>query len=274
MPAEHAGEGMEQIQQHNKEAALEKAEEGAACILQAGCLLMSSGAEVYRVEETMTRMGYSIPGVQYCTSYVTVTGIFCSVVVDGQTVTRMARIRSQNRNLSMVAAVNTLSRQAEQEHFSARTLWKKLMAIEKIPDYSDGVKTLWGAIGAAGFVIFFGGGLQELGFVFLIGLVVRYGSVLLGRFRINEFFVNMFLSFVAAMLSVLFHKIDPQASVSIMIISSIMLLVPGLMITNALRDSVMGEPLSALVLLMQALLVAGAIAVGVLLGLSLFGVNI
>lgn len=52
-----------------------------------------------------------------------------------------------------------------------------------------------------------------------------------------------------------------------MIISSIMLLVPGLMITNALRDSVMDEPLSALVLLMQALLIACSIAIGVLLGL-------
>lgn len=52
-----------------------------------------------------------------------------------------------------------------------------------------------------------------------------------------------------------------------MIISSIMLLVPGLMITNALRDSVMDEPLSAVVILMQAVLIACAIAIGVLIGL-------
>lgn len=265
---------MEQKDWLKKEQSLQEAEEGAACILQAGCLLMSGGAEVYRVEETMTRMGYSIPGVEYCTSYVTVTGIICSVVVGGQTVTRMARIRSQSRNLSLVSAVNALSREAEQNHYESVVLWKKLKQIQKIPDYSDGMKTLWGAIGAAGFVIFFGGGFQELGFVFLIGLVVRYGSVLCGKMKINEFFVNMFLSFLAAVLAVLFHHIDPEASVSIMIISSIMLLVPGLMITNALRDSVMGEPLSAVVLLMQALLIAGAIAVGVLMGLSMVGVNI
>ncbi|EJW91767.1 membrane protein, partial [gut metagenome] len=59
--------------------------------------------------------------------------------------------------------------------------------------------------------------------------------------------------------------------VNTMVISSIMLLVPGLMITNALRDSVMGEPLSALVLLTEAVLVACAIALGALTGLYIMG---
>lgn len=264
----------ERNEEKTREQSLKQAEQDAACILEAGRMLMSSGAEVYRVEETMTRMGHSIPGVECCTAYVTVTGILCSVVAGGQSVTRMARIRSQERDLSKVAAINALSRQTEQEHFSAQILWQKLKEIEQGPDYSDGIRTLWGAIGAAGFVLFFGGGLYELGFVFLIGLGVRYGSVLCGRLQINEFFVNLFLSFLAALMSVLFHRMVPEASMSIMIISSIMLLVPGLMITNALRDSVMGEPLSALVLLMQALLTASAIAAGVLMALSLFGVNI
>lgn len=254
-----------------KEASLQEAEDGAACILKVGELLMSSGAEVYRVEETMTRLGNSIPDVDCCAAYVMVTGIICSVEVNGQTVTRMARITSQNRNLSMVSAINDLSRSAERMHYTAQELKVKLAAIERVPDYSDTVKALWGAIGAAGFVIFFGGGLIEMGFVFLIGLVVRYFSVVCDHLRINDFFVNMFLAFLAAVLAVLFHRLLPSASASKMIISSIMLLVPGLMITNALRDSVMGEPLSSLVLLMQALLIAAAIAIGVLVGLYTVG---
>lgn len=254
-----------------KEVSLYEAESAAACILQAGCMLMSNGAEVYRVEETMTRMGYSIPGVSYCTSYVTVTGIMCSVEVGHQTVTRIARIKSLSRNLSLVSAVNELSRKAENAHYSASELMARLLKLNKVPNYSDGTKALWGAIGAAGFVLFFGGGLLELGFVFVIGLLVRFSSIFLDRIHINEFFVNVFLSFLTAVFSVWFHKIAPDAQTSIMIISSIMLLVPGLTITNALRDSVMGEPLSALVLLTQAMLVASAIAVGVLIGLSVMG---
>lgn len=258
---------MESSQTNRKEQSLLAAEAGAAAILKAGVMLMSSGAEVYRVEETMTRMGYSIPGVDYCTAYVMVTGILCSVEVDGQTVTRIARIHNQSRNLEVVGAVNALSREAEKNHYSSEQLKLKLKKLKNLPNYSDGQKALWGAIGAAGFVIFFGGGLTEMFFVFLIGLAVRYGTVLCEKLKINEFFVNALLGFASAVLSVLFHNMVPSTSTSIMIISSIMLLVPGLMITNALRDSVMGEPLSALVILMQAMLIAAAIAVGVMLGL-------
>lgn len=263
---------MEEKMFRDKELSLIEAEQAAACILQAGCMLMSNGAEVYRVEETMNRMGYSIPGVTYCTSYVTVTGIMCSVEVRGQTVTRIARLKDLSRNMTLVSAVNELSRCAEQEHFSAEELMARLLRMNRLPNYSDLTKTLWGAIGAAGFVLFFGGGLLELVFVFLIGLFVRMSSIACARIQINEFFVNMILSFLTAILSVGIHRLIPEAQTSIMIISTIMLLVPGLTITNALRDSVMGEPLSALVLLMQAMLVACAIAIGVILGMTLMGV--
>lgn len=260
---------MEEKNWKYKEQALFEAEKAAACILQAGCMLMSNGAEVYRVEETMTRMGFSIPGVNYCTAYVTVTGVMCSVEVAGQTVTRIARIKSLDRNMTLVSAVNDLSRQAEKKHYSAQTLTQKLLALNELPNYSDRVKALWGAIGAAGFAIFFGGGLIEIGLVFLIGLLIRLCSILCSRVHINVFFVNVLLSFMAAILAVVFHYLIPQAQISILIISSIMLLVPGLTITNALRDSVMGEPLSSLVLMTQAMLVACAIAIGVLMGLGL-----
>lgn len=255
----------------NDAKALEKAEISARAILRAGKMLMSSGAEVYRVEETMTRLGYSIADIDYCAAYVMVTGIICSVEVGGQTVTRMARIRSQSRNLGIVNAINALSRAAEKKHYSPEQLLKKLQLIQKLPDYTDGQKALWGAIGAAGFAIFFGGGQAEMVLVFVAGLAVRYVSILCAKVNVNEFFINMLLSFVTAVLCVFFHRVVPETQTSIMIISVLMLLVPGLMITNALRDSVMGEPLSAVVLLMQALLIAAAIAAGVLVGLYVMG---
>lgn len=253
------------------ETALKKAQEGACAILRAGTMLMSSGAEVYRVEETMTRLGNAIPGVDSCTAYVTVTGIICSIEYQGQTVTRIARMKDSKRNLSIVNAINDLSRQAEAHHFSTDIISNRLDAIDSLPNYSDLTTALWGAIGAAGFVIFYGGTLIEMAFVFVIGLITRYLSVLLDRLPINPFIVNAFLSLIIAILSVLAHRLYAPADASTMIISSIMLLVPGLMITNALRDSVMGDPLSALVLLTEAILVACAIALGAIAGLYIMG---
>lgn len=248
-----------------------QAEESANCVLQAGVLLMKSGAEVYRVEETMTRLGNSIPFVQSCESYVMVTGVICTVQMGGQTITSMARIHDTGRNLSVVSAVNDLSRQAERQYFTPDQILEKLAQIEETPDFTPETKALWGAIGAAGFTMFFGGNLADLVFVFVIGLIVRFFTVVCEKIHLNSYLVNMFLAFLASVCSVLLHRHVPEASQSIMIISSIMLLVPGLTITNALRDSVMDEPLSALVLLMQALLCACAIAIGVLIGLFMTG---
>lgn len=101
------------------ELARTKAQEGVCAILRAGTLLMSSGAEVYRVEETMTRLGHAIPGVDSCIAYVTVTGIICSIEYQGQTVTRIARMKDSKRNLSIVNAINDLSRKSELHHYSA-----------------------------------------------------------------------------------------------------------------------------------------------------------
>lgn len=249
--------------------ALMDAEQCADCVLHAGVLLMSSGAEVYRVEETMTRLGESVPGVEECTSYVMVTGILCSVQMEGVTVTRMARIHSTSRNLSLVCAINALSREAEHNHYSPDELMELLDAAERTPDYTPMTKALWGAIGAAGFSIFFGGGPIDIAFVFLIGLAVRFCTVMLEKIRINDYLVNLFLAFLIASCAVLFHHFVPEASQSNMIISAIMLLVPGLMITNALRDSVMDEPLSAMVLLTEAILISCSTALGVLIGLYL-----
>ena len=246
---------------------LANVEKSADCVVRAGELLMNSGAEVYRVEETMTRLGESIPGVTQCISYVMVTGILCSVQADNITVTRIARMHTSSRNLALVSAINDLARKAEKEHYSPDELMKRIEEAQSVPDYSPLTKSLWGAIGAAGFSVFFGGGPIELAFVFLIGLPIRFCSIMLEKLRINEYLVNLALAFVAAAGAVIFHRLVPASSQSNMIISSIMLLVPGLMITNALRDSVMDEPLSALVLLMQALLIACSIAIGVLLGL-------
>lgn len=253
------------------ELARAKAQEGVCAILRAGTLLMSSGAEVYRVEETMTRLGNAICGVDSCIAYVTVTGIICSIEYQGQTVTRIARMKDSKRNLAIVNAINDLSRKAEIHHYSATEINEHLNQIDHLPNYSDFTTALWGAIGAAGFVIFFGGTLVEMAFVFVIGLITRYLSVLLDRLAINPFIVNAFLSLIIAILSVIAHRIYTPCDVNTMIISSIMLLVPGLMITNALRDSVMGEPLSALVLLTESVLVACAIALGAIAGLFIMG---
>ena len=82
-----------------------------ACILDMGELLLTSGAEVLRVEDTLTRL---------CTAYgflrVNVFSITSSIVItvhglDGHIYTQTRRIITRDTNLQKVALVNALSRQ-------------------------------------------------------------------------------------------------------------------------------------------------------------------
>ena len=65
------------------------------------------------------------------------------------------------------------------------------------------------------------------------------------------------------------HALCPDTDVDILIISSIMLLVPGLAITNAIRDTVSGDYLSGVARATEAFLVAIAIAAGIGVVLSM-----
>lgn len=53
-------------------------------VMKLGTLLMASGAEVYRVEETMNRICLSFPDVESVQSYGTVTGIMLSITVEAK----------------------------------------------------------------------------------------------------------------------------------------------------------------------------------------------
>lgn len=239
-------------------------------VMDAGLLFLRAGAEVYRAENTINRLGKSIPGVDDCVAYVTVTGMMCTMIAHGQTVTRIARVQGTSHNISVINAINQLSRNAERYHFSADQIRAILSRIKKIKSYSKGQRALFGALGALGFAIFFNGTWFEILAVFLIGLVIQMICSLLEKYELNLVFVNGLAAFGAAYVSEWIHSFYPLAKVDVLIISSIMLLVPGLTMTNAIRDTVMGEYLSGVVRGAEALIIAVSIALGVGLALTMF----
>lgn len=250
---------------------LAQANDTVEAVTLAGSLLMQAGAEVYRVEDTMERLGLALPDVQECIPYVVTTGVFCSLVIHNITYTRIARIKQQNRNIYIINQINSLSRNAASSHMSASEVLERLHQIESSPVYSFWIKTIFGAIGAMGFAIFFGGGFWDIVAVFMIGLLVRGGTVVLERLTMIDFLSNTLLSLLAGTLSVLIAHYFPVTSQDTLIISSIMLLVPGLAIMNAIRDIMMGEYVSGVASLAQAMFCALAIAIGIVFSIYFGG---
>lgn len=231
-------------------------------VVKAGKMLIESGAEIYRVEETMIRLCKSYPEVQIADSFVTGTGIMLSITVDGKTSTRIARVRFKSVDLNVIDLVNSLSRRVSFDPISVDELEYEIDKIERKERYSFWVTLLFAGVGAAGFAIFFNGSAVDSVVAFLIGIVIRCVTTVFEKFQVNNFFTNAIATAIAVFCSIGSSYLHYGVDYNVVIISSIMLLVPGLAITNAIRDAVAGDYLSGLSRGTEATLTALAIAIG------------
>ena len=228
----------------------------------AGKILLESGAETYRVEETIVRICKSF-GVDFAESYVTPTGIMVSIYdVEKNTKTLITRVKNRSNNLQKIHLVNDLSRDLAINKYSVCEVENQLKDIDNSKVYSNFVTLLCSGFAAACLTVLFGGGVKDCIACFFIGLVIRLMAVTADKLLINSFFVNAIGGAVAAGAAILFHSIGLGVNVNHVIIGSIMLLVPGLTITNAIRDTIAGDLLSGLTRAAEAVFIAISIAIG------------
>lgn len=227
----------------------------------AGQLLLESGAETYRVEETMVRIARAY-GVEDAQSFVTPTGIMTSITYERCNHSQVVRIQERGVDLHRIDRINDLSRRITCDDISLDDLDKQLHDIASEKRYPYYVMLFFSALGASGFVFFFGGGWNEAIAAFVVGFAIKSMSLLMERLQINSFFNIGLSACIAELMSLISIQFNHSMNLSTIIISSIMLLVPGLAITNAVRDTVAGDYLSGLARAMEAFLIAIAIALG------------
>jgi len=235
----------------------------------AGKIMLESCAETYRVEETIVRIGLSF-GVDDAESFVTPTGIITSLTKDSTTVTLVRRITSRGVDLNKIDLINNLSRQVQAQSMTIDELNTELINISQSDRYSAAL-TLFSSCAAAGcFALMFGGNIKDFFAAFIIGACIKIVSTICQKLDINSFFINSLGGGLCAILAIILMKLNICANLDKTIIGSIMLLVPGLTITNAIRDTIAGDLLSGITKAAEAFLVAISIAVGTGAILSLF----
>ena len=228
----------------------------------AGKILLESGAETYRVEETIVRVCKSF-GVDFAESYVTPTGIMVSIYdKEKNTKTLITRIKVRNNNLQKIHLVNDLSREITAHTLSLDEVEKKLFEIERTKAYPFYLTLLASGLAAACLTILVGGGVVDSISCFFIGVGIRLLCIAGERLLLNGFFINIIGGAFASSIAILLYIIGVPVEVNYVIIGSIMLLVPGLAITNAIRDTISGDLLSGLTRGAEAIFVAVSIAIG------------
>lgn len=227
----------------------------------AGKLLLESGGETYRSEETICRI-CKLYGADEAESFVTPTGIMVSLCHNGETYSLIRRVSTRTVDLDKIDRVNDLSRNISLRNLTVSQLNNELKIIEKGERYSMPITIVFSALGAGCFSVLFGGTFMDLFSAFLIGLLIKLINIKCSDLEINQFFVNSICGAVAAMFAIILVKYGIADNLDKTIIGSIMMLVPGLSITNAIRDTIAGDLLAGITRATEAFLVAISIAVG------------
>ena len=241
-----------------------------------GYELAMSGAETSRVEETVTR----VLGAYGVSSEVFAIPNYFLITIqteDGTPITRMRRIGYHGNDLYGVELFSDLSRKLCQHH---PQLHDALLWLEDTKDkkavFTFPVLLLGYFLGAFGFGIFLGGSLMDGICAGLCGIVAGTVSTIAVRQNANPFFHTIAASFFMALLAYGFGAAGIAPNADAVTIGALMILVPGLLFTNAMRDIIYGDINSGVNRIVQVFLVAAALAVGTAaaLGLShrLFGV--
>ena len=277
---------------------MEQSRRALELVTRIGEVLLKNGGEIFRVQQTMQLVAkaYGIPGFQV---YVLANGLFVSMQEEGRTITRpvesgdaagqahlfgqehlasQAHLASQVRyvplssvHLGRVAAVNNLSREIVAQKYTVEEASRKIEQIDKLPFTRNAVQTLMSGLGAGAFCILFGGSLLDSAAAFLSGLVLWIFVLFLTARGANKIMVNILASALVTAMGVLFfHLFSFGDSMDMIVIGSIVPLLPGVPLTNSIRDYLNGDYLSGTIRMIDAVLVACCIALGVGIVLRVF----
>lgn len=237
--------------------------------LQAGHILLQSGAEISRVEETMQRICAHF-GVQSEHVFVLTNGIFFTGGGDREHVfAKVEHIPVSGTRMDRIVEVNQLSRDIERGRYTVEAAVERLGQIRNMTEKRKMVRVLAAGAGSAGFCFMFGGDLADTACAFTAGFLMYLFLLYLSAGRLSRIVSNILGAAIVTLLCTAAQKLGIGHHMNFMIIGSIMPLVPGVAFTNAIRDIANGDYLSGAVRMLDAMLVFVCIAVGAGMSMAL-----
>ncbi|NLM13297.1 MAG: threonine/serine exporter family protein [Epulopiscium sp.] len=231
--------------------------------IQAGEIMLKSGAETYRVEDTIERI-LSVHHLDVIEAFVTPTGIFATIDDESMEMTTLVkRIRHRSIRLDKVALVNDLSRRFTEGKISLENAMAELNAIDQRLPYPYYIMVGSTGLVSAFFTAVFGGNVRDCIVSLAIGIFLAIMQYFFRKAKTSRFLIDLIGGCLIGSIALLFTRLIPFTNLDQIIIGSIMPLVPGVAITNAIRDTIEGDLLSGVSRAVEAFFVAISIATGV-----------
>lgn len=228
-----------------------------------GDTLLRNGSEVYRVEDTVIHILEAYQIADYDV-YVLSNGIFASANEGAEDACSIIRhVPSTTMHLARVTALNQLSREICSHECSLIDAWIRLDECKHIPESSHRTQVFFSGLGSGCFCFLFGGGVLDCCIAFIAGALLQLFLFYLAS-RKSQRFINQILgSALVTTISIGLYSLGVPMQFDKVIIGSIMPLVPGIAFTTSIRDFFNADYLSGTIHIIDALLTAFSIAVGV-----------
>lgn len=238
--------------------------------LDMGEKLMGSGAEVKRVEDTLSRLG-SAYGADKMNVFVITSSIVVTMELPGgEKVTQTRRILETERtDFTSLESLNELSRRCCDCPMTLEELQGEMERLRT--GYNGSLCYFGNALAAGSHAFFFGGNLNDATFAALFGLLVCYLQKALVKFCPNNVIFNMITAFLTGIGICIVSKMVPILHSDKIMIGDIMLLIPGIAMTNSISDILVGDTISGIMRLIESILWAGSLACGFMAAIWLIG---
>ena len=236
--------------------------------LSAGKMLMSNGAETYRVEETIERIcsSYNLE----CECIATTKGVFVSVIdINNEKVTSLKKIRTTRIDLYRIELINSFSRSIKNNPVCYEEAEKILKDIDDTPYFGFPIRLMAASMTSFIYSLFFNGTIYEavvsavisIGIYFMLEKVAKLGS-----FQFSQFF---FSGFIIGCASLIVESLLPFVNKGHVITGAIMILIPGVALANGIKDIIYGQFTSGMAKFGEAMLIITAVGAGIGTALTL-----
>ena len=229
---------------------------------EAARIVLKSGAETYRAEETAQTFCSALGGVE-AECFATPTGILLSFFGrDGRSHAIVRRVTGRSMNLERIARVHLLTQDLYSGRMDFTRASAELARIERISAYPLSVSLLAAAAAAGFFTLLFGGAWNDAIVAAPLGLILSRLTRRLAHKGISDFFTNIVGGAFTALSCLAAGWLGLATSPDTAIIGVIMLLVPGVAITNAIRDTIAGDLVAGVARGADAFISAAGISIG------------
>lgn len=232
-------------------------------ILKAGKILLSSGAEISRTEDTMNYIARAM-NFKDLEAYVSNRGIFATAKkTDGTEITRIYNVPEVDINLSKIESVNALSRRITQKNITIEEIESELNQINTMSDYSFFWRLVAYTLGASGFSYAIGSSITDSIIAGIIGLILGVYMCTIKRILSSDVLITILGSILIALLGNLFIHFELGSNLSVILLGAMIDIVPGVPFVNAIREYSQNNYNTGITLMMGALLTCISMAVGV-----------